>query len=384
MIQMMPKSFLVLGGAGDMGSSVVEDLGSYGADELVVGDISEKSIESTISTLKKKGIRAKGLRIDVNNNRELAKAVQGADVIVNTVGPFYRFEKKITDIVKTVDVGYVDICDDYDVTSDVFIASKKDIKVNARIIVGMGWTPGITNVCARDGYDQMDSVKEINIAWVGSAADSAGKAVIEHTFHAVTGDVPMFLNGELVKVPARQFHREIDFPDPINKVDTYFTGHPEPITIPRFLKGVETVTVRGALIPDWQNHLVSQFADIGLTENKYVEVEGTRISTREFLVAFVHDTLDQFKAGGVDKSAFWVEVKGKKKGKRMTVRYAGVDRMKRLTGIPAAIGARYLAETHPLKNGIYAPEGIIEPDFLFKELRKRKIIVKKYVEIEEF
>ncbi|MCL4450200.1 MAG: saccharopine dehydrogenase NADP-binding domain-containing protein [Candidatus Thermoplasmatota archaeon] len=380
----MPKSFLVIGGAGDMGSSVLEDLGSHGAGELIVGDISEKSIEGVISKLKKKGIDAKGEKVDVNNARELSKAVQKADVVVNTVGPFYRFEKKILDTIRDFDIGYVDICDDFDVTSDVFRSRTKGDKVKARIIVGMGWTPGITNVCARDGYEQMESVKEINIAWVGSAADAAGKAVIEHTFHAVTGDVPMFLNGAITSVPARQFHKEIEFPDPINKVDTYYTGHPEPITIPLFLKGVETVTVRGALVPDWQNHLVSQFADIGLTENKLVEIKGNKVSAREFLVNFVHDTLEQFKAGGVDKSAFWVEVKGRKNGKKVAIRYSGADTMKRLTGIPAAIGAKFLAENPSLKNGLYAPEGIIEPTFLFKELKKRKIVVKKFVETEEF
>ncbi len=193
--------------------------------------------------------------MDASQKEQLINAIQGVDVVINTVGPFYRFEEGILNAVMEKGVDYVDICDDYDVTAKVFLREKKFDKVNGRGIIGMGWTPGITNVCARDGYNELDEVNDINIAWVGSAADAAGKAVIEHTFHAVTGDVPMFLNGELVNVPARQFHREIEFPEPIGKVDTYYTGHPEPITIPLFLKGVKNVTVRGALIPDWQNHV---------------------------------------------------------------------------------------------------------------------------------
>ena len=379
----MSKSFLVLGGAGDMGSSVVDDLASNGVENLIVGDINEKSVVKTISRLKKKGVKAKGIKVDVNEKKELSGAIQEADIIVNTVGPFYKFETKILDVVKDFDIGYVDICDDFDVTSDVF--KKIDTgSIKSRIVVGMGWTPGITNVCARDGYNNMDKVTEINIAWAGSAADAAGKAVIEHAFHVVTGDVPMFIEGKTRMVPARQFHREIEFPDPINRVDTYYTGHPEPITIPIFLKGVETVTVRGTLIPDWQNSLVSQFADIGLTENRLVEVGGRKVSSRDFLVSFVHDTLDQFKSGGVDKSGFWVEVKGKKNGKRVTIHYTGADRMKRLTGIPAAIGAKFLSESNKVKRGIYAPEGAIDPSFFFNELRKRRIKVNKIVATEEF
>lgn len=380
----MGKNFLVLGGAGDMGSSVLDDLTARKDKEIIVGDINEKAIGRTISRLQKKGIEAKGLKVDVSRKMDLKKALSNADVVVNTVGPFYRFEEGILDAVRGEKVDYVDICDDYDVTAKIFLGKNRSRQMNGRAIVGMGWTPGITNICARDGYGEMDKVSEINIAWVGSAADAAGKAVIEHTFHAVTGDVPMYLENRLSYVPARQFHREIDFPEPINKVDTYYTGHPEPITIPLFLKGVRDVTVRGSLVPDWQNHLVSQFADIGLTENRMIDVNGTRISSRQFLVSFVYETMNQFKSGGIEKSGFWVEVKGRKNGKGKAIYYSGVDRMKRMTGIPAAIAAEYLADNTSLKNGIYAPEGAIDPRMFFSELKKRKINVRKYVQTEEF
>jgi len=329
-------------------------------------------------------VEASGIKVDVANRSMLSDSISKADVVINTVGPFYRFEEAIIEEVSKQEVDYVDICDDYDVTYSIFLGKRKYGNVRGRKVIGMGWTPGITNVCAKDGFSELDTADEINIAWVGSAADAAGKAVIEHTFHAVTGDVPMFLDGKISKVPARQFHREIDFPEPIGKVDTYYTGHPEPITIPIFLKGVKQVTVRGSLVPDWQNHLVSQFADIGMTENRIIDVNGVKVSSRQFLVSFVYETMEQFRAGGIEQSGFWVEVKGKKGGKKKTILYSGADRMKRLTGIPAAVAAEYLGTNKSLKKGIYAPEGAIDPAIFFKELRKRKIIVKKYVQTEEF
>jgi len=378
------KKFLVLGGAGDMGSSVVSDLAIHSDGEILIGDINEKSIDKAISKLRKKGVEASGIKVDVANRSMLSDSISKADVVINTVGPFYRFEEAIIEEVSKQEVDYVDICDDYDVTYSIFLGKRKYGNVRGRKVIGMGWTPGITNVCAKDGFSELDTADEINIAWVGSAADAAGKAVIEHTFHAVTGDVPMFLDGKISKVPARQFHREIDFPEPIGKVDTYYTGHPEPITIPIFLKGVKQVTVRGSLVPDWQNHLVSQFADIGMTENRIIDVNGVKVSSRQFLVSFVYETMEQFRAGGIEQSGFWVEVKGKKGGKKKTILYSGADRMKRLTGIPAAVAAEYLGTNKSLKKGIYAPEGAIDPAIFFKELRKRKIFVRKYVQTEEF
>ncbi len=367
-----------------MGSSVVDDLVHGGADEITIADINKESLDKVVGRIGKRGGKVKGVRVDVKDRAQLREVCQGADVVVNTVGPFYKFEEGVLNTIKDLDVGYVDICDDYDVTLNIFHKSKeRNTSVKARMIVGMGWTPGITNVCARDGYESMDRVEEISIAWVGSAADATGKAVIEHVFHAVTGKVPMYLDGALTDVPARQFPREIEFPDPINKVEAYYTGHPEPITIPLFLRGVRNVTVRGALVPEWQNHLVSQFADVGLTEKRVVDVGGVKISAREFLVSFVHDTMDQFRVGGIGKSGFWVEVKGERKSKKTVIRYTGVDKMRRLTGVSAAIGAMFLADNTSLRGGIYAPEAVIDPSYLFTGLKERNIVLKKFIETEE-
>ncbi len=60
-------------------------------------------------------------------------------------------------------------------------------------------------------------------------------------------------------------------------------------------------------------------------------------------------------------------------------RYSGADRMCKLTGWSASIGAQYLARNKNLKPGLYAPEGIVDPSFFFSELSKRKIKVTKIV-----
>lgn len=379
----MPKSFMVLGGAGDMGSSVVEELASSGVEELVVADINLKAAERLASRLRKRGLRAKALKVDAADGKALTEALRQVDVAVNTVGPFYRYEVKVLEAVLGLDLVYVDICDDYDVTLEVF-RKRRFEGVRACAVVGLGWTPGITNVCARDGHGQLDEASEINIAWAGSAADASGMAVIEHVFHSVTGEVPMYIEGELKMVPARQFHREVVFPEPVGKLDTYYTGHPEPITIPIYLKGVRNVTVRGALSPQWLNPLLSQLADIGLTEDRPVDVGGVKVSARRFLVSFVHESFDQFRLGGADRSAFWVEVVGKRGGKNVVLKYYGADKMRRLTGIPAAVGALLLSGKGGAKRGVHAPEGVIEPSRFFEELRKRGVKVGKRVEVEEF
>jgi saccharopine dehydrogenase-like NADP-dependent oxidoreductase len=374
--------FLVLGGAGDMGSAAVRDLVLSGVDGIIIGDFNKGATDKLKGELKDRGTDIKGIYVDANDRKSLTDAISQCDVVINTIGPFYRYEKMVVDAALEVGRDYVDICDDFDATLKVVERDKDIAKGKSRILIGMGWTPGITNVLARAGYDSLDATTDVNIGWSGSAADASGIAVVSHVFHAVTGDVPMYLDGKLEYVPARQFKRDIDFPEPISRLETYFVGHPEPITIPRYLKGVKNVTLRGALVPDWQNHLVSQFADIGLTEDKIVKVGNIEVSSRDFLASFVHQSMEQFKSGGVEVSGFWVEVIGKQNGKKTTIVYSGADRMQKLTGWSASIGAQEISKNRDLKPGLYAPEGAIDPDTFIRELKKRNVTIRKTITTE--
>ncbi len=375
--------FLVLGGAGDMGSAAVRDLVFSGVERVIVGDFNKVATEKLVERVKGGDTEVEGTYVNVNDKKNLIDAIVRSDLVINTVGPFYKYENTVVDATMEAGKDYVDICDDHDATLRVLEREKEIAKGKSRILIGMGWTPGITNVLARAGYDSLETTTDINIGWSGSAADASGIAVISHVFHAVTGEVPMYLDGKLEYVPARQFKREIDFPEPISRLETYFVGHPEPITIPRYLKGVNNVTLRGALTPDWQNHLVSQFADIGLTEDKVVKVGNMEVSSRDFLASFVHQTMEQFKSGGVEVSGFWVEVIGQKDGKKTTIEFSGADKMQKLTGWSASIGAQDISRNKNLRPGLYAPEGAIDPPFFIAELKRRNISVKRTVKIED-
>jgi saccharopine dehydrogenase-like NADP-dependent oxidoreductase len=375
--------FLVLGGAGDMGSAAVRDLVFSNVERVTIADFNRVGTRKIVEELKGGTTEVEGVFVDANDRKSLVELISHSDIVINTIGPFYKYENMVVGAAMEAGKDYVDICDDYDATLNVVAKEGEIAKGRSRILIGMGWTPGITNVLARAGYDSLDNTTDINIGWSGSAADASGIAVISHVFHAVTGDVPMFLDGKLEYVPARQFKKEIDFPEPISRLETYFVGHPEPITIPKFLKGVNNVTLRGALVPEWQNHLVSQFADVGLTEDKTVKVGNVEVTSRDFLASFVHQTMEQFKSGGVEVSGFWVEIIGKKDGRKTTIEYSGADRMQKLTGWSASIGAQEISKNKNLKPGLYAPEGAINPESFIRELKKRNVTVKKIVRVEE-
>jgi saccharopine dehydrogenase-like NADP-dependent oxidoreductase len=68
-----------------------------------------------------------------------------------------------------------------------------------------------------------------------------------------------------------------------------------------------------------------------------------------------------------------VDVAGTKDGQPRTLSYACADKMGRLTGFPVAIGAVMLAQREIRAPGVFAPEGIIEPEPFFAALAERSI-----------
>ncbi|MBO9370440.1 MAG: saccharopine dehydrogenase, partial [Chloroflexi bacterium] len=155
----------------------------------------------------------------------------------------------------------------------------------------------------------------------------------------------------------------VDFPAPLGRVEVFHCGHPEPLTIPRTIPA-RTVFLKGGLTPRWNNSLAALLVRLGLSRSHRSIARTARL---------VHRMESLIRMGGVPFSGARVDVVGRKGGKARTVRYATVDKMGRLTGIPAAIGAVMLARREVARPGVFAPEELLEPDPFFAQLEKRGI-----------
>lgn len=355
---------VVLGGAGDMGSYVVRDLLEHSDARVTIADYRVKQARKLAAEL---GERAAGMFVDANNRDSLLGAMRSADAVVGCIGPFYAFAPRMVRAAIRAGVNYVDICDDYGPMEELFALHEDAQAAGTTVITGLGWTPGLSNVMARKAADQLDEVDEIRIAWVGGAADSQGLAVIKHVFYAITGDVPTYRDGQWVDVPARSGRERVEFPQPLGAIEVFHSGHPEPLTIPRYIEA-KTVSLKGSLTPRWNVLLASLFVKLGLTRTP------GRIDR---LARLVHRIEGLFRAGGVPLSGLRVDVRGRRDGEGWTYSFTTADKMGRLTGIPAAIGAVMLARGEIEPRGVLAPEGCIEPEPFLAELSKRGIEVEE-------
>ncbi|MBM3134978.1 MAG: saccharopine dehydrogenase [Chloroflexi bacterium] len=353
---------VVLGGCGDMGSYVVRDLVAHSDAAVVIADYRLPQAQKLAAEL---GGRTSAAFVDANKENSLLSVLQSADAAVGCIGPFYHFAPKMASAAIQAGVNYVDICDDYGPMPALFALDEAAQQAGITAITGLGWTPGMTNVCARRGADRLDAVDEINVSWAGGAADSEGLAVIMHVLYAITGKVPTYMNGQWQDIDALSGKEVVEFPQPLGKVEVFHCGHPEPLTIPRYIKA-NTVTLKGALTPKWNDDFAAFLVRLGL---------GSTPGRIAFTAKAVHTIEGVFRTGGVPASAMRVDVKGTKGGVRKHYAFAAADKMGRLTGIPAAIGAVLLAQGQIAPKGVFAPEGCLDPQLLIDELARRNIQV---------
>ncbi len=350
----------VLGGAGDMGFEAVNNLCRF--DELsriVIADKNINKAKKLAEGLKDK--RVSVVELDALNPNNLIEVMKENDSIINCVGPSSRFEKTIVKSAIDAKVPYVSLCDDSKATMKVMEMSQLAESANVPILLGLGNCPGITNVLSKWGAEKMDEVEKINIYWMGGADDAEGLANFEHAIETFAGKAPMYINGNFVEVESGTGLETVEFPKPIGSLLLYFTPHAEPTTIPLFIK-VKEVTIKGGIQPQWLTRLGLIIKKTGLLENP---------KNRQKLAKFFHNLLPKLTLGKKKYiySALKVNIYGKKDGKEVFYWGACVDRMKRITSTPVAIGAIMLAKKEISRAGIFPPEAVIEPITFIKKLR---------------
>jgi saccharopine dehydrogenase (NAD+, L-lysine-forming) len=311
------------------------------------------------------------IKIDVNDHNGLVSAIRNADVVINCAGPFYKTAVIVARAAVEAKVNYIDICDDYEATEILFAS---DIDRAAReagitVLTGMGSDPGTNNVIVKWFANQLDRVDEIHLFWVVSIAELSG-AAWDHGLHMTIGKIPQYLNGKLEYVEGGTGEETAEFLEPLGTCRLRYVGHPQPLTIPRYIKGVKNVVIKGALIPSWVDELIREQRETGFLSLEPVEVKGTKVVPYD-LTLKLWSAIPNHRDKGPQSSGLKVIVKGERKGKQVIYTADIAGRMAPGTGLPASIAALMLNAGEVTAKGVVAPEGCINPEKFLTALIQR-------------
>jgi len=366
---------IVLGGCGAVGRIAVKTLANTDRfSEITIGDINIQEARALARELGKSRVSA--VKVDALDQAGIKDAIGGHDLVVNCVGPFYKTVMNIAQAAIEAGVDYVDVCDDVDVTINLLEMSKKARQAGITMVIGMGNSPGATNLLAKFASDSLlDETESIDIFHAHGGEPFEGKGVIGHRFHCMSIDIPMYLDGALTHVKFFEkdgiaLRQPFDFPILGDNIMVYPYPHPEQVTLPKYLN-VNRVTNRGTILPAAYYELTKELCRLGLTDREPVDIDGQKITPYDFAAAYLireRERILKEANFGSQRGCTSTIVKGIKEGKTLELRFHMASASQALgegTGIPVAIAAMLMQQGKITKKGIYPPEGCMNPvDFI--------------------
>ena len=96
---------------------------------------------------------------------------------------------------------------------------------------------------------KLDQVESIRVLWFEDTGETIGFGQLAHWAHIAMGKVPQFLNGKWVNIKALTDREVVSYPSPLGSVPLYYVGHPEPVTLPRYIETNEAIC-KGGILPE--------------------------------------------------------------------------------------------------------------------------------------
>jgi saccharopine dehydrogenase-like NADP-dependent oxidoreductase len=337
-------------------------------EHVVVADLSGDRAAEVAEQI---GPKAHSMALDVTDGEALRAAAAEADLVLNTVGPFYVFGRGVLQAAIDVGVHYADINDDWEPTIEMLEMSDDAASAGITALIGMGASPGVTNILAAVAARELDDVSRLLTGWRAGAGipkpttedpTPEAAAAVDHWIHNCSEPIRLWRDGRFGEFdPLEEF--TVSYPG--RGTGTVWTcGHPEPITLPHTYPGLaESMNImvsRPGLIDAVRRvvaRVQSNELDVHAASNQLILEPGRRGPAAGEPAPF--PDMFALAEGTVDG-----------KGKRVGVCTDAMPDgdMGVLTGVPLSIGAGMIARGEITTRGVVAPEAAVDPELFFDRI----------------
>jgi saccharopine dehydrogenase-like NADP-dependent oxidoreductase len=380
---------VVLGGGGAMGRITVRALAEDArVARVTVADLHLAAAERTVAWLTEGREKAETAACDVRDEAALAVLLSGADAVLNATD--YPFNLTVMQAALEAKVHYADLGGLFHMTKRQYELDSTFRGAGLTAVLGIGSTPGITNVLARVAVDALDRVERLDVR-IGSGDYRPNSApfVPPYSIRTILDECmlePMvYRNGRWAATPPMSGQEEVVFPAPIGRATAMYTLHSEVALLPVSYreKGLRHASFKIAFPAEFLKQ-VKLLVDLGLGGTEPVEVRGPergqplRVAPRELLVALL--ARRQTPTGEPDDcDVLRVVAEGTREGRprrlieEMVVRpykpwSVGAGDLD--TGVPLAVAGILLAQGRAHAVGTRGAELVFEPGEFLAELAR--------------
>ncbi len=347
------KDILIVGGYGTVGRRIAADLApDYPGRIVVAGRSLEKATQ--LAAELDHGVRAR--QADVDAPASIEAALEGVGVVVSCIdqsGPH------LLSAAIAHGLAYTDITPHLMQRRPTQAMKAEAARSGARILLGAGLAPGISNMLARLGAERVGTVQSVVSNILLSIGDAYGPASRSYIMEEIALPYTILLHGR--QQPARAFvgAARVPFPSPIGWRTAYLFPFSDQVSFPETL-GARTSFAHLTLNPTWLGDLMSALVRLGVPALARRRAGAQERFNR--LMGWL-----QRKYAGLDWYGVVVEVRGS----RGVVR-ASLIGQAQATG--TAIGAAALVEGEVERPGISFAERTVPPGPFFERLAARGLV----------
>ena len=371
--------YVVIGGAGAMGRITVRDLVHFTepADEIVIADYDVGRASVLASQFKDSRVTA--IPVDVRDIARTAKSLSGAFAVINCVQ--HHFNLEVMQAALQANTHYLDLGGLFHMTLKQLPLDAEFRRIGKLAVLGIGAAPGITNVLARMGADQLDDVREIHcrVAGIDKTKYRNSPALpvsysLQTILEEFSTEPAVFTKGKLKFVAPMSGFERMRFPAPVGLQRPMYTIHSEVATLPKSFPTAEEVSFKIAFDPVFLDR-VRFLRDMGFASQEPISVGGAKVIPIEVVNKVA---MSQKPGEQVGPVRHYEIVRTIVKGGRDTITLdchcKNIPDVN--TGAPPAIAARMIAAGDITGSGVHPPENIIPPKPFFAHLAKRGMRLK--------
>ena len=351
----------VLGAGGTIAPAIVRDLAeSEEVAGLVLMDLDEGRAKE-VAEAHAQG-RAEALALDARDADAMRRALDGADVLVNSAS--YRINLEAMLGCLGAGCHYLDLGGLYWMTQRQLAMSESFERFGLVAVLGIGSSPGKTNLMARHAVNRIGGseagIESIDVAAAGRDPDAQDDGrlhppyAIQTLVDELTLEPVVIRDGKPSQVAPLSPGGVLDFGPPIGSAETIFTLHSELATFGQSF-GARNVSFRLSLAQPLLERLRIL---VGADAEEVARASGEAAPQSDQTIS-VHLVVVRSEDGrGCTARA-------------VTRPHFGLGGSVVSTAAPAAAAVRLLARGSIQARGAYPPEGCINPEEMFDELRAR-------------
>ncbi len=295
---------LVLGGYGNFGKRIVENLSEVSGITIVIAGRSAKKSQELCAALSSKDVAAslESAVIDINNLKftDVLKTIS-PDLVIHTGGPFQGQSYKVPQACISIGCHYIDLADDRRYVCDIATLNDEAKDSGVLLVSGASSVPGLSSAVIDSFINQFSSLENIDVAIApGNKAErgeATVKGILSYTGHAF----PVFNDGVWGEQYGWMSPRKLDFGGIIGRRWLANVDIPDLELFPLRYKSAKTV--------NFQAGLELPFLHFGMVLMAYVAKNGL-IQDWSVLSRLIFKSSELFKIFGTDNGGMQINLAG--------------------------------------------------------------------------